>query len=248
MKLEIDEWLTRTTGCKSYRIVELNQLPYISKDDLTSTSDNGSAFFYVKIPVIQVELLHSFCKAGFKVIDVNISFKKELSHNFDPSVSNSDVIIRDYIISDDEMLLDIAENCFKYSRFHLDPSIPAYTANKIKREWVSNYLSGNRGDEIIIAEKDGIPVGFLAILHSYHNGERISIIDLICVDNNYQNRGIGKQMLSHYIRKVSGNFTSIHVGTQVANTPSMRFYEKCGFRFFDAAYVLHAHVKNGVIT
>ena len=39
--------------------------------------------------------------------------------NFDPFVYNSDVIIRDYIISDNEMLLDIAENCFKYSRFHL---------------------------------------------------------------------------------------------------------------------------------
>ena len=37
------------------------------------------------------------------------------------------------------------------------------------------------------------------------------------------------------------DFEYIRVGTQLANVPSLRLYEKLGFYIVDAAYVFHYH-------
>ncbi|MBN2734997.1 MAG: GNAT family N-acetyltransferase [Methanomicrobiaceae archaeon] len=247
MQIEPDEWLSRILEYGAFRIVKLDQSPELSKEDLINNSENHSSFFFVKVPVIQTGLVHSLCNAGFQVVDVNVTFERKLS--LDPNIcdTSSELTIRDLRESDHKILLEIAETGFKYSRFHLDPFITLQTANKIKREWLNSYLKGSRGDGIIVAEKDERPVGFLANLHIVDSGQNIRVIDLICVDRDSQKQGIGKEMISHLIKKSSDQFSVLRVGTQIANIPSMSLYSRCKFEIVKAEYVLHAHLKDGVI-
>jgi len=53
--------------------------------------------------------------------------------------------------------LDIAESAFVYSRFHLDPLVPKELANRVKREWIANYVRRQRGERLLVAEVDGNP-------------------------------------------------------------------------------------------
>ena len=59
------------------------------------------------------------------------------------------------------------------------------------------------------------------------------------VEEAYRRRGIAAEMIAF----VESQFTPavIAVGTQVANLPSVRLYEKLGFRLASTQYVFHFH-------
>jgi len=52
--------------------------------------------------------------------------------------------------------------------------------------------------------------------------------------------------MSWFIQDSEKGYTTLRVGTQVANIPSTRLYEKAGFRLRASHYVLHAHGPLGV--
>ncbi len=247
MKIEPDIWLSEVLGYNAYRVMELDQCPFLSKEDLIPPSCTSPIFYFAKVPVKEVDIVHSLCSAGFRVVDVNIIFEREPSRDLDNEISSSPITVRYMRESDRGMLLDIAGSCFVYSRFHLDPFIPTQMANTIKREWVANYIQGKRGNGILVAELNGRLIGFLADLHVILTGKKIRVIDLIGIDKAYQNRGGGRQLVSCFIKNAVGKFSVLRVGTQIANLPSMHLYEKCGFRIIDAAYVLHAHIRAGKV-
>jgi ribosomal protein S18 acetylase RimI-like enzyme len=139
-------------------------------------------------------------------------------------------------------VLDIAGSCFVYSRFHLDPKIAPETAHAIKRAWVRSYLEKTRGEQLLVALRDGKPVGFLAVLATTAHGEPCRVIDLIGVDQAYQGHGVGRALVGHFLAESVGRCAILQVGTQAANIPSLRLYESLGFRVCKTAYVLHAHV------
>ena len=97
----------------------------------------------------------------------------------------------------------------------------------------------------MVAEWDGVPVGFLAVLAAEVKGCSCRVIDLIGVSNSHQGRGGGRELVDYFRQLYAGKCDLLRVGTQVANIPSARLYERCGFRLAESAYVLHAHVKDG---
>jgi ribosomal protein S18 acetylase RimI-like enzyme len=66
------------------------------------------------------------------------------------------------------------------------------------------------------------------------------IIDLIAVDERHRRKGIATGMIA-YAESHCGHFETIRVGTQVANIPSLRFYERAGFLVSASNYVFHYH-------
>jgi GNAT superfamily N-acetyltransferase len=77
------------------------------------------------------------------------------------------------------------------------------------------------------------------------SGRPAWVIDLMGVDRAAQRQGIGGSLVREFIRLAEGRCQVLSVGTQVANEPSMRLYAECGFRPARAAYVLHAHLRDG---
>jgi dTDP-4-amino-4,6-dideoxy-D-galactose acyltransferase len=177
------------------------------------------------------------------VIDVNVTFEREPARSVG---SSSKIIVRDVLPKDEATVLDIAESAFVYSRFHLDPMVPKELADKIKREWIANYIRCERGERLLVAEVDGKPVGFLALLAT-GDAEKAGVIDLIGVGKNMQGRGVGKRLVDFHIQDAYQKYSRLIVGTQIANVPSMRLYTKCGYNISSSTYVLHAHVNEGKV-
>ncbi len=245
MRLESDPWLTSIFSHDVFRVTDIEHGPSISVDDLTRASDNNQIFYYVKVPVARLDLMHALNKSGFKVVDVNVTFEcmpRETEIDlFSP------IIIRLARPEDRDTTLDIAGTCFTYSRFHLDPLISNDLANLIKREWVANYFKGERGEQILVAERDAKPIGFLAITKGISGNTSIRAIDLIGIQSEYQRIGAGKQIVDFFISNSVGKCNILRAGTQIANVPSMNFYQRCGFHITESAYVLHAHVHDGKV-
>jgi ribosomal protein S18 acetylase RimI-like enzyme len=137
---------------------------------------------------------------------------------------------------DRDAVMALAASSFDHSRLHLDPAIPRAVADRSRAEWAGNFFAGKRGDHMIVGEIDGVLAGFAQLL-----GPRDGVltIDLIEVAPPYRRRGIAHTLIAASAG-IAGTQT-LRVGTQIANTPSLRLYETLGFRVVGSQYVLHYH-------
>ena len=203
----------------------------------------GPAFYYVKVPTDRVDRVRALCALGFDVVDVNTTFDRAPERLPDPAPSP--VVIRGARPEDHAGVLGIAATTFVTSRFHLDRRVPHGVADEIKRAWVENYCLGQRGEGLLVAAVEGRPAGFLAVLDATVNGKAYRVIDLVGVARSYQGKGVGRRLVEAFISCSAGRCDMLRVGTQVANIPSMRLYESCGFLMTETSYVLHAHRNGG---
>ncbi len=137
-----------------------------------------------------------------------------------------------------EQILNLAETGFSEDRFHKDKNIPTQIANKIKKEWIRSYLNNKRGETLLVSVNlDGKIRGFLAPMVK----DNIAIIDLVAVHEDFRQQGIGLGLVRTFMTRYN-NCKGYRVGTQITNIPSIRMYEKCGFRMTSAKHIFHKHV------
>lgn len=224
-----DAWLS---GIFGYPALRAGNDP--AGSPLSMLDARQSFFAYAKLDVSAVAHLSMLTDAGFRVVDTALTFDGAIS-----GASGSHV--RFARPEDRAQVSRIAGSAFRHSRFHLDPLVPAGVADAIKSSWAANYFDGRRGDGMVVAERDGKVAGFLQLLRAPQ--ERL-VIDLIGVDPALQGRGLGREMILHAAHHGIGDGripSTITVGTQAANIPSVRLYESLGLRLRSAQYVVHHH-------
>ena len=172
----------------------------------------------------------------FNLIDTNVVFEKKTDH-FNQQKDKIESNVRFANNQDESVVVTCAKESFAYSRFHLDPYVPNDIANQIKEEWLKNYFKGMRGNFLVVAETNGAITGFTLLLKANNN---ILIIDLIAVDKSFRKQGVASSMID-FIESHFKDQSSLQVGTQVSNIPSIRLYESHGFRNIESKYVFHYH-------
>lgn len=210
-------------------------------DSILTTLDayesTSPIFVYAKISSSNIICSQVLGENQFFIVDVNVllSMKQGVLPKQETMIH-----VRHAEQSDREKVIAIAESCFQYSRFHLDPFIPDNVANHVKSRWVDNYFSGIRGDFLYVAESSGEIVGFLAVIVNKKVDFVTATIDLIGVHPSFQRQGIGRVLISNLITCIK-RFDEITVGTQIANISSIQFYLKLGFTLTDSFFVFHYH-------
>ncbi|MDA8612564.1 GNAT family N-acetyltransferase [Candidatus Pelagibacter bacterium] len=227
IKIITDDWLSIIINKPAYSLQKFNT--NLTQKDLPE----GQIFVWSKISVDDIEKLVCLQNLGFYVVDTNVQFSlsKELvlKNNFNIRFANS---------SDEMQIRLIAKNAFKHSRFYRDPYISNEIACKIKEEWVGNFFLGKRGKWMIVVEEDSHIKGFLQLVCK---SKDTIVIDLIAIDEKNRGKGLAKDMISFAYVNCLKKKGIIEVGTQIANTSSIKFYSKIGFNMNSASYVLHKH-------
>ncbi len=196
------------------------------------------SFAYAKVPPEHAAAVGRFEAAGFRVVDVSVTFSRAAAA---PALPEPTSPVEAVTARTAAAVLDIAGSCFKFSRFHLDPEVPGALAHRIKREWIRSYVEGRRGAALHAVLRGRRPAGFLAVLRASEGGRRQAVIDLIGVGKAHQGRGLGRDLVRFFVNAYRGSCDELLVGTQAANIPSLRLYESCGFRAVRTAIVLHKH-------
>jgi ribosomal protein S18 acetylase RimI-like enzyme len=189
-------------------------------------------FYFAKVPTDRIADVRALAQLGFGLVDTAVTF--ELTHELPVETA---IEVRDCTDADAAAVLDIAGSAFRYSRFHLDPSIGDDVAHHVKREWISNYVKKLRGDALLVAVHAGKPAGFLAALVSHGS----AAIDLVAVATDAHGTGIGSALCAAFAKRYAG--MPRVVGTQVVNVPSIRMYTKLGYELARSHYVLHLHAR-----
>lgn len=233
-----DPWLSDRFGYDVYRVAPVPGATAVLAEHRASVP---RAFYYVKLPVTAISDLAAFSSAQFSVVETHVAFRADP----DDAGSRDDGPVDDVVIGSfpefHEDAAMIAATCFRYSRFHLDPLVPDTIAHAIKQEWVWSYARRERGDRLFIAARHGRAVGFLAALRTNVQGESCAVIDLMGVHPAAQGSGVGSRLIRAFAHAYRGTVAAFRVGTQAANVPSVRCYERMGFRLASSAYILHLH-------
>jgi dTDP-4-amino-4,6-dideoxy-D-galactose acyltransferase len=238
IRITSDDWLGSVMGRAAYRVDTDGTA--VAEELAVHERDQKKAFYFAKVPADRVAVLRTLARVGFDVVDVNITFAKT-----PPSAPQRLLVdVGECSPQSADAVLDIAGSCFKYTRFHLDPRVDDTLAHRIKREWIRSYVRKKRGDRLFVAYMNGTPAGFLAALVADRAGVRTAIIDLVGVGAGHQRKGVGESLVNAFVEHYRGSSDSLAVGTQIANVPSVRLYEKLGFSLAASEYVLHKHVPD----
>jgi GNAT superfamily N-acetyltransferase len=226
-----DVWLTETLGVATFSLRGASVTAPLLRSALEALA--GKAFVFAKVPTADVARVTVLESCGFNIVDtlVTLQYREPVSATAHPAQ------IRVAAPEDRVAVGDIAAGCFRYSRFHQDLQIGAEAANRVKRRWAENCVVGARGKEVLVASSAGKTAGFLAVTLS---GEA-ALIDLIGVEPRMQGKGIGSALVRAFVSRWRSKAKVLRVGTQISNMPSLRLYQRCGFWFQEAQYVLHAH-------
>jgi ribosomal protein S18 acetylase RimI-like enzyme len=231
-----DKWLSDVLQHEVYRLDvsdELIKFPESTHRAFSSIIRSKNVFVYGKVRVHNHGAIKLLENLGFNLVDTNIIFEKPIDS---PSRGAGHSEIRFALPEDRQSVRSLAAYSFSYSRFHLDPLIPDDHANQVKASWAENFFFGGRGDSMVVTSVDGKIAGFVQLLHF---GKDL-VIDLIAVDRKFRRKGIGSDMICFAQNAIKG-FKRVRVGTQLANMPSIRMYERLKFMLIDASYVFHYH-------
>ena len=250
MRVEKDEWLSEVLGISSWKVLDIEAATSLAEIQacLLNCAGPDAAFFSAKIPSRDVNAVRNATRAGFLVVDVNVTLdwdKLADDASGNGVSSNGNVTVETAGADDASAIEKIAGRCFAFSRFHLDPAIGVARANEVKREWARNACRGRASVVYVSRQKSDDVTGFLAVLESKSRGGKDAIIDLIGVDTARQGQGAGRALSKMFVDQWRDRAERLRVGTQISNIPAMRLYESIGFRVTETSYVLHAHVRNG---
>jgi GNAT superfamily N-acetyltransferase len=193
-------------------------------------------FATAKAPAQDQARLSLLMDAGFRPVDVNLSFARPVRTAGEIPPQAWPGLVRLARPGDEADVRRISAASLTTSRFHQDLAIGLDAASRVKAEWAGNYFAGKRGQAMAVAEKDGRVAGFLLFIYS---GKSL-VIDLLSVDEPFRRQGAAAAIIAFAEANLPG-FDTLAVGTQSVNTGSVRFYESQGFRYTGASYMLHAH-------
>lgn len=235
--LQPDIFLSEIIGRPAWKVVDAE----LFKPEGFRNGDLQSGFAYGQADSQDVASAFRLQEFGFRLIDTNVQLscpidRVPIEPKTQSTLADEQYFIRFAKASDETQVGNIAENSFQLTRFHLDPQVPNKIANQIKRRWAENFFTGERGDKMVVAEYQEQIVGFLQLLE---RGAEL-IIDLIAVAMPHQGKKLARRMVQFATEKGTG-YQRCRVGTQIANTRSLRAYQSLGFRISSSAYVFHFH-------
>ena len=99
-----------------------------------------------------------------------------------------------------------------------------------QRECIEAVCRDGSGTTVLVAEVDGLVVGFLA--YEVQPKDRTAEVTLLAVDPAYQNQGIGTELnlvALDRMRERGVELARVETGGDASHAPARRSYEKAGY-------------------
>lgn len=133
-------------------------------------------------------------------------------------------------------LRSLAWQAAEFSRFRIDPALPAGSWRRMYSAWLRNSLSGQLADTVLVEHADDRIIGMITVSHRAKRGQ----IGLFAVDHRWRGRGIGRRLLDAAIQRCRAEgCDELVVVTQGDNIAACRSYERAGYRLIEEQDIFH---------
>jgi len=197
----------------------------------------------------QLSLIHSLEEKGFYMVAGLSTLLLDLK-KFQYENKNSQVKIRPFIESDLEPLCEISLQSFGnpldwMDRSHADPHLPKDKSDELYVRWFRNCCNGSQADQVLVAELDGKPVGYIALkLESggpLKSGVRVGNIPLNAVDPDHRQKGIYAALVQEGLKWFSVQVDWVTIKTQVTTLPVHKTWQRLGAQVSQIEYAFHKY-------
>lgn len=165
---------------------------------------------------------------GFRFMDVRVTLEKPAY----PTLGASSRLAR---AEDLSRLRQIARTAFPLTRFYADPRLDDDRCAELYEEWTRSLCAG-AADVVLVAEREGAPVGYITVDLSEGSSE----IGLIAVAEECRGQGVGFDLVASAIDWAYGKEAkTMTVVTQGRNLAALRTFERSGFRIVNTSLWFH---------
>ncbi len=226
------DWDSNFFGKKIFKLeadqlIDPTDLNYIMKNDAIDL-----CYVFSKEKQTAIE------KAGAVLVDEKTIYAKDVNKNVSEHIKN----IKSYNGSLTDQLQKLAFLSGTYSRFRID-KILNLKFNDLYTIWLTRSLKREIAKEVFVFYQEEKIVGFV----TFKIDNRICIIGLIAVDENYQGLKVGTKLLQQVeYWCVQNNISSIEVATQGLNRQACVFYEKAGYTVAKVENIYHYTTLNRI--
>ncbi|WP_166427897.1 GNAT family N-acetyltransferase [Chryseobacterium lacus] len=225
------------------------EFKYLEWDSVFFSLKIGRIDFENSAAIVLDDILDKACNNGFKLIylfsdkeiphlsrhtpqlyDIKRVYEMDLRNH-----QNSNEIIADYNGHADE-ILELAYQSGIYSRFRLDPNLPAHFFYSLYKEWTVKSVNKTIADyvPVVVGNDDHEAFGTLKI----HSDK--AVIGLFAVDQNHRRKSLGRKVMQSLINySISRDIKHLEVATQKQNLEACFFYEKIGFNIQSETFIYH---------
>jgi len=222
-----DNWLSECLGVDCFNLCNFYN------ENARPLPDSGRVFATVKLPLSDDILSDNLKKQGFREINHQLTFQKNLMANH--LTAEEKISLPSGCNIGIQLNLEnpnIFSHLFVFDRFNEDQELPKTWSENIKRKWISG---ASKDKKFIVTYCDNNVVGFILF-----NTLECCEIELVCLLEEFRGKGLARAMLE-YLQDFSlnNNIYKLRVGTQKNNIYSIALYEKLGFVVESEKLVLH---------
>jgi ribosomal protein S18 acetylase RimI-like enzyme len=186
------------------------------------------------------DTIHALEDAGFHLMGIRVTLERAIGHKerrqdvpVDSAPESSGT--QPARAFDVDALRAVARTSHRDTRFHADPGFPADRCDELYATWIEKSCSGY-ADHVIVAERDGSPVGYLSL----HVDGANARVGLVGVDAAWRRHGIGRELLTGAIAWLSSRGVErLSVVTPGRNVAAQALYQSMGFRTSDVQLWYH---------
>lgn len=229
--IEYLEWDSNFFRKRIGKISIPNNYPYNSIETIINSAKSDS-FELIYLFEESENIGDCINQLSDKLTDIKINFKKEIKHSH-KLINNITVLDSDHV---DDNILKLSYNSGQHSRFLTDPHFGKDSFEKLYKTWITKSVSREIADQVFVCKEADKIIGFITLKVGKNSG----VIGLIAIDDSYQGRGIGKELVfacENYLHE--NNITNLEVATQNANKNAMNFYKKIGFEINKIINIYH---------
>jgi dTDP-4-amino-4,6-dideoxy-D-galactose acyltransferase len=170
------------------------------------------------------ESLRTAQAGGFRLTDVRLELSRELDERSAPPGADA-ADVRPFRADDLPRLREIARTSHTDSRFYQDGRFPRERCDALYERWLEGSCAG--GAEVLVAEHEGRPAGYLTCELAGRDAGRIG---LVAVAAQARGKGLGRGLVEAGLRRFAAHGCArVAVATQARNASAVRSYERAGF-------------------
>lgn len=191
-------------------------------------------------------LMHLLEDYGFITLDCVTTFFMELTSTPKVMPNSANCNIREAENKDLSGLKRVAYSSYVFDRFHSDPIISFKSANELHAAWTENCFLGDAADVVLVAEQDGMILGYIACKINRKAKECLNVmmgnIVLIATSKERQRQGIAQALIHKALGWLKNKSVDlIEVTTQIQNIPALRLYQKIGFKIASSSITMRRY-------
>ena len=197
----------------------------------------------------ELSLIHALEKSGFYMVSGLSTFLLNLKQF---SYQKPTVLIRPFKKEDLEPLCTMSRLSFGnpkdwLDKAHADPNLPKDKSDELYVRWFRNCCNGTRADQVLVAEVEGKPAGYIALKLEkglYEKvGWRVGNVPLNAVDPSYRKMGIYAALVQEGLKWFSGKVDWATIKTQVTTLAVHKTWQKLGAHMSSVEYAFHKFFK-----